>query len=146
MILNPTSSYRPLKSAISVSSPTHRSPHFYLAAAPMPHWNNSSRWSWPLLFLNLMDTFSPFYLTWWQPLLLPTTSLLKCSTAFISLIFDSRSHHGAISGGQFSFPLLVPLLELTVKGISGERLGGTAVLTMTVSIYLQLASVRSVCR
>lgn len=145
MILNPTSSYRLLNLPFLFHLNSQITP--FLSSCCSCHTETTLQGDhWPLLFLNLMDTFSPFYLTWWQPLLLPTTSLLKCSTAFISLIFDSVPLPWCHLWWPVLFPLLVPLLELTVKGISGERLGGTAVLTMTVSIYLQLASVRSVCR
>ena len=89
---------------------------------------------WPLLFLNLTDTFSPSYLTYWQPLLLLiTTSLLKCTVALISLMLTLVPTTVPPLVAFSHFSLLLLRLEI-VKGVSGGGLGGTVILTITVSI------------
>lgn len=81
-----------------------------------------------------MDTFSPSYLTYRQPLLqLTTPSLLKCSAALISLMLDSCSQHTVISGCSH-FPLLFLFLN-NCQGSQREGLGGTVIVTTIVFCF-----------
>lgn len=75
------------------------------------------------LLSDLLSTFA----------VLTTPQLLTCSVALISLMLDSCSQHSAISGCLFSFSTACSCW-IIVKGVSGEGLGGTVILTIIVFI------------